>query len=1356
MGPSPRTYFQAKMLISLGFGLAASSAAFALNPMASASFTINRTSTNSGSAVQVSSGGSYRVAPQVVGGPISGASSSARFRANEGRLGASVLPGDDVYVDPLWVAQGDVDADPTVGLAGCAPPIFPLIFGVNAFQDIPTAVSATNTSGRVHLLNGDHLSENVALTKRITILGEDESVGTCTGQVGRTGARVVPPTGYAVGKTHFAVQAPGVTIRDLTLIGDNTGIPGSSEAGSGIEISDATGTVNDLTVDNAWILNFREFGIKIDAPGTTGHLINNCGIINIADYTPGGPAGSALRFGAASGTVQGGAVLRATTGVEVYGGAAAAPGLAAGTGIVPVVAVDGMSFEDTGQSGNAGRGALAFLDNASGSATNCQFTDNVTAIQVARIENESTITLDSNQFNGTMETAIDISDVYAPVAAPNPARVDVLNNSFASPIEVAAVAVRRVGRDAAGSRNTGAVRINGNMVTSLAGSASDPTGVFLHAIDPAFGSVEVAGNVIDALSRSLSLAGIHLDTRDVLGTPGLEVASSNVTLDGNTVSDWNTGVLVTNSGAGGAATLAAVLGAVAPNTVEGCLTGVRIGPDSTLDAGNALLAAQDIRNNDTGVIAAGTAARANLVNNALTGNDMAAVTVNSGASVMMEGNLVETAASAGSRGVEVVAAGATVDLGGGAFGSTGSNTFNVTQADGWALVLDAAATAMGEDNTWQYQGVTYNGSKAVDDLIRDGDADNAAAGGEAGTFGPFDFIPFTAGSLAAAVSLDATYERGTTAGYGVTAVRSLADAVEASATLGTATAEAGTYVAMRYGADGAYDQQGIDFMRPLTIAAATPGTAVILPGADGPGTAVDTVQEAGSLTLLRVLSDDIVLSGLVLDGDNPSVPGTVTVNGADINARNAVVIDGGTGGGGPDSLAFTDLEVRNFFYNGIIVEDVPGNKLDDLTITGGTFTNIDGFQTATARSTALSIAESRRTILSGNTFDEVQAAIDFRAQDNSSIHTVSGNMVTNAAVRGIAAGSVSGTALIRLTGNTVTGGDVAVEVSDVATSGMVEARANIIDAATEGMRIRQVDGVSLVAAVGNTFTASGGSVGLATHQTATSGAGFGVLVETNAFDGYTSGVLVAADHGGLGPQDNTGTVIARNTFANNGTGVQIEGTSGNTTYAMVGGADPTFRNGFTANTVGVSVAGTGATADVRNNFIPNVFPFTGEAFDGHDFAISIENGAKANVVGNEIVNSALAAIRVTGTGTEALVETNEASGALNQVGILVADNALASMGPGTAPTITDPFFAAATSTGLNKLRGYTGAAGNYAIENTSVADQNAENNDFNTLDLVAIEGFVQHQPDNSQGQVFYDPPSNQFTGIEDWKTLQQD
>ncbi|MBX3728105.1 MAG: right-handed parallel beta-helix repeat-containing protein [Candidatus Sumerlaeia bacterium] len=1331
------------LAVAAAFNLAGP--AMALSPASSASFDVQRASTNSGSAVQTTA--SFRVVPQVLGGPVAGISTSASFVAAQGRVGAAQLESDDIYVDPTWLAQAAVDADPTVGTAGCAPPAFPLALGTNAFADLPSAVAAVNALGRVHLLNGDHEAEGVIVPRAMTILGVDESVGACTGLAGRPGAIVMPATAAAPGKTLLDFQAGLVTLRDLTFDGDNPSLVGASEADFALLAADGTATIDDLTIDNVQFRNFADSAIALDLPGTSGHVVVNSDFENLGDAVGGSATGAAIVLGAASATISNGSVQNAPAGIVAYGGGPGAPGLAGGTGIVPAVSVANLQFGNLG----AGAGAVAFLDDATGSLTASQVLASDRGVTVGPLVAEGTVLIDGNTFEDIGEWVANIADVYAPNLAAGQARVEFTNNTVQGSLDGIGVAVRHVGRDAVGSRNTGSVLVADNTFDNVFGAFSNPDGIFIHGVDASFGSVAVSGNDLDALDATVVASAVRLDSRDVVFGPAAALGLANVTLDDNRIADWATGVRAENSGAPGAATLTVAMGQTTANTIERSTTGLLVGADSTVAAVSAVPGAQRFADNAVGVSVAGAGAHATLTGNAIENNDAVGVLVADGASAVLQANQISTAAAAGSVGVRVEGpAPVTLDLGGGAFASAGNNTLDVLAADGWAVEVALAGTLRGENNTWRFQGQTFNAANAVDDLIRDGDADNSAAGGEAGTFGPFDFLPFQGGAQATVVALDATFERGTTAGYGASAFRTLADALEGTFPGGTATAEDGAYVAVRHNAAGARTAQGLLVTQPITVVAATGAAPTVLPGVDGPGTDVADVEEAGSLTLVKILADDVTLDGLVFDGNNPALPVNVVVNGEPVHARNAIMLDGNAGG--PDSVTLRNLDIRNFYAHGVAVTTSPGNRTDDLTVADSTFDNIDGFQTAAAGSTAIRLHDVRRSTTAGNTFDRVRNAIALDANDEATVHEVAGNTVNNPGQRGIAAGNVRGNALIRLKDNALDGGVIAVEVSDVTTSGMVELRGSTIANAGEGVRVRAVDAASLVAVVANTVTS--GDAGVTIHETAGIG-DFGVHVVANVFDGPTTGVLVATTFAGLPDADTTGATIARNSFANaTAASVHIEASAGNTAHALVGGADETQRNSFTAAPVGVLVTGAGAQADVRNNFVPRTPPYFGAlAFVGHDVGVRVENGAVARVEHNDFGNSAVAAIQVTGAGSEALVELNEASGSLNAVGILIDDDARASMGPGPAAGLASAFFGGGASVGLNKLRSYTGAPGSFAIHNLSILDQNAENNDFATLDLLLIEEMVEHQPDNFQGLVFFDPPSMQFTGIEGWRTL---
>lgn len=1338
--------------LAVGAGLLLSAAlAPALESAASASFRTDRVNLNSGGDVQASGGGSFRVVPHVIGGPVVGHSTSATFRLNHGRVGGQLRGGDDVWVDPFWLSQADVDADPTVGTSGCNPPALPLTFGVNAFQDLASAVTAVNPGGRVRVMNSGLQAENVAIAKSLQLLGEDESIGACTGLDGRSGATIFPATGVSAGKAILNIQSGDVTIRDLTIDGNQPFIAGPSDADFAIRAADGTGTFDNLTVRNVAIRSFRNHGIYLELPNTSGHVIEDTDVQLTGDYLANGlAAGGGILLGGASGTITDGSVTQSTTGISVYGGGAGTLAGLVGSNALPIVTVQGTSFSAIGGGalGN-GEGAIAYLADASGAIDGTTIASAHRGVRVGAKASTDTLTISNNVLNGPMQVGMDVHDIYAAPAAVVASSVAISSNTLQGTYESAGIAVRFVGQDAAGTpRNAGVVTLANNELLDLSGAAGSPVGVFLHGIDPAEGAVALSDNIVDGLLGGNVASGILIDTLDSVFTSGIELASANIAIDGGVVSDWATGIRAENTGTAGAATIAASVGTNAGNLIARSATGVLVGEDATLDIGDVSASAQTIEDNDTGVSVQGATAVAVLANNVIRANQAAGLAVSGGATASAAGNSLETAGAAGSVGVRAGLGGGTIDLGGGVLGSAGGNIFNVTDTnDNWAVALDAAGTYRAENNTWQYQGATYNGAVAIDDLIKDGDADNPVA--EGATAGPLDFIPFQQETLEVAVTLDANFARGTDAGYGVTQFRALSDALEAVASSGVVTAEDGDYLALRYNADALYAVPGLTITRPVTVSAANPGGAAVYPPASSTGTNIATIREAGTITLLEIAASNVAFVGLVLDGDNPSVGGGFPWLGADINARNGVVIDAAAA---PDGVALDQLTVRNFYFRGIATDTSGGGVTQNVAVSNSLLQNIDAFINAAAASTAIELEDVRSSAVSGNTVSQVRRGVLVRPNDNATTHLLANNTVTTSDLA-IEMRGIAGASRADVIGNTILATTTGASIQDVSTGGSVFVTGNSLTSPQSAMNVLSVDSASLVSLDGNQFNGTGVGTGVRTYATARSGTGTGVELTDNDVVNYATGVMIDSAFPLLPAAANTGTALARNRLNDNDTAVQISDTGGATTYALVGGADATARNFLTSNIIGISVAGASAQADIQNNGETPTPPWI-PVIDGHTVGVDVSGGAVARIVNNRFDNSSLAAIRVSGAGTEALIERNVLMNS-NQEGIRIQNDALASMGPGLAATkISDPFFGGAASVGLNKLRGY-GGLGDFAIHNTSAFDQDAENNDFGTTNLLAIEFVVEHQPDNGQGRVFYDPPSSQFTQVDDWSALQQ-
>ncbi|MCB2156873.1 right-handed parallel beta-helix repeat-containing protein [bacterium] len=1309
--------------------------------MSSATYRIDRSSANSGSDTPTG-GAAYRAFPHVFGGAATGQSFSGNYQINHGSIGGILRSGDQIYVDPLWTAQGDVDADPTVGVAGCNPAAVSLVYGVNAFNSITAGVVAVNSGGTVYVLNGTYQEENIAVTKPMTIVGYDESTSGCLGLSGQAGAIVEPATSIPGGKTLFNVASSDVTIRDLTLEGDTASFAAAYEADFGVYVLDATASIDNVTLRNLTVRNFGDHGAYFLAPNTAGYQVANCDFQILGDYVGGSVDGGAVLFGGASGSMTGGSVTMATNGVSILGGDTAAMAPLTGSGAIPEVDVTGVSFLSVGGGGSNGQGAIAYLNNAIGVANSNSLMGIHRGIQVGSMVTTGTVEVSENVVTGPAFVGLDINNLEAPTPVSPPSTVDATSNTLMGVMDAAAISVRYIGRDSVGSTAPANVNLTANRLSSIDTSALSTYGVFVSGVDTGFGQVFVADNAIVATPTLASGIGVSVHTTDQVFGTATDNEAVGVQLYGNTITGWPQGVSVISVDNGGlpGATVDVLVGGVSSNSITGGNFGIEVDGQAAAATITDNLA---ISNNSIGIAATG-GSYADIRNNRIAGNIGMAVQADTDALVNLENNYIGVPSSPAT-GVYADNAG-TVDMGGGLFGSAGGNTFDVADSSAAVqLVAFLPGTVRAEGNTWQSGGVTYNGAVAVDDMIFDGDLDNPL--GEGATAGPLDFIPFNAGTLQSPITLDGAASRGL-AGYGTTLFRALSDGVEAVATGGTVDVVTANYYSLRYDPDSIYQVLGTRIDRPMSLVGDAPGGPIVYPMGNDVGTSASVVVDGSALNLFEIQSDDVAMSNMVLDGDNPAIPGGASQNGADVNARNAVVIDH-TIADGPDNLSFDNVAARNFYYKGIASNGSASDPSDALAVNNSRFDNISG-QGDEAGAIALSTLTN--TSITSNTIDLVGLGIDVTPTDATSTHTISYNALSNVANLGINANIISNAARFDISGNTLAMGPtankaIAVE-SITATAQAIVSGNDVQSGSGILLAVRDVDPDSLILAQANDLISTSGlTIGVqveATERVTTSTTGLQLV--SNQIDNHTIGVDVI---GGTAPTVNIGTVLRRNALDGNATGVSlVTGPGGAETEVLVGGDTIAETNAFTNSGTGVFVSGQFSEATVLNQYTP---------FDTQTYGVWAEGAAKVIVRASRFDNSTSAAIALTDNGTEMLIEKNRLAGDTNQVGVLIDNNAQASMGPGVPGNdVSSLYFAGAQSLGTNRFWNYTGVGGHFAIHNLSARDQNAENNDFGTVDLLTIEGVVEHQPDNGQGLVLFDPPMAPFTTIEDWAVLQRE
>ncbi len=274
------------------------------------------------------------------------------------------------------------------------------------------------------------------------------------------------------------------------------------------------------------------------------------------------------------------------------------------------------------------------------------------------------------------------------------------------------------------------------------------------------------------------------------------------------------------------------------------------------------------------------------------------------------------------------------------------------------------------------------------------------------------------------------------------------------------------------------------------------------------------------------------------------------------------------------------------------------------------------------------------------------------------------------------------------------------------------------------------------------------------------------LVNTPAIDGDYVHIRVDSQNA-----SNTGnntllidTKIYDNTFnsavGSTGTAVRIENDlSGGQFSGLQIGGTPTQQNdysGLTAADVGVRVAGGKATiTETINNLTGPIVVSGGQAIvSGTTLTGLSQTGTGIAVSGTGAASVLNSSVKNYATGVsvnqgKALLEGNDLRN--NKVGIYVVGDAVVDAGQKQSPApVNYTGFVSGTGTGINgssiggnQLTGYTGVAGNYAIDNDNLDSPNnvnvyAELNNYGSNVLATIDVVVDHTTDNAaQTQVFF-------------------
>ncbi len=196
---------------------------------------------------------------------------------------------------------------------------------------------------------------------------------------------------------------------------------------------------------------------------------------------------------------------------------------------------------------------------------------------------------------------------------------------------------------------------------------------------------------------------------------------------------------------------------------------------------------------------------------------------------------------------------------------------------------------------------------------------------------------------------------------------------------------------------------------PLTITGAGQGSTFLYPDTSDPGTPSGPAFSNAQMIVIN--ASDVTISGLTLDGNNPSISSSVTVNGVDIDARNGIIESNGPW----NNTTVYNTTVKNIYLRGIyarsggsgfnfhdnIVENVMGcaNSIAMFNFGGsGTFAG----NTVSLAGDAISANHSRGTQFLNNTITTSLSGVhtDNAGDGGGSADLIQGNTVSNSPAGG--------------------------------------------------------------------------------------------------------------------------------------------------------------------------------------------------------------------------------------------------------------------------------------------------------------------------------------------------------------------
>ena len=335
-------------------------------------------------------------------------------------------------------------------------------------------------------------------------------------------------------------------------------------------------------------------------------------------------------------------------------------------------------------------------------------------------------------------------------------------------------------------------------------------------------------------------------------------------------------------------------------------------------------------------------------------------------------------------------------------------------------------------------------------------------------------------------------------------------------------------------------------------------------------------------------STNVTLDGLTIDGDNPTLTGGVSINGADINAL------AGVSGFGYDvsGLTLQNNIIKNFTGDGVDLGGAQGLSSTHRFV-NNKFDNIAGQANTTGSGQAIYIGDNAYSTITGNVMTRVIAGVqtgNFYRAATGTTPTISGNTISAYRI-----GIYHNLQYQSATGFTIQGNTLS---ADANLSGVTP---------NAGLRLYAITDAVSAAVQSNTVNAgfeygvyawntpSTGNVSVTGGLVQGSLAGIRLINHNNFGDGNTklivSGVTITNSPVGVLAVDDPAAAAGISTSAVVTGNTQISGTGAFTAVAISGADASANINGnsasFTGNGTGTGVDINGGTASVTANRITN-------------------------------------------------------------------------------------------------------------------------------------------------------------------------